>query len=122
MTDPAVVSLRGVSKSFAKGGVTALQGIDLEVGRGEFVSLIGPSGCGKSTLLRIVGDIVEPSSGEVTVNGKPPRRAPSRRLVGREEHVVREPRQLPGLQAEAAVDLLLGELDTSAVQRLALLA
>ncbi len=55
--------------------MTAVQGIDLEVGKGEFVSLIGPSGCGKSTLLRIVGDIVEPSAGEVTVNGKPARRA-----------------------------------------------
>ena len=75
MTGEAVVSLRGVSKSFAKGGVTALQGIDLEVAKGEFVSLIGPSGCGKSTLLRVVGDMVEPSAGEVTVNGKPARRA-----------------------------------------------
>ena len=75
MSTEAVVSLRGVSKVFAKGGVTALQGIDLEVGKGEFVSLIGPSGCGKSTLLRIVGDIVEPSGGEVSVNGKPARRA-----------------------------------------------
>ena len=72
----SVVSIRGLSKVFGKGGgVTALQGIDLEVDRGEFVSLIGPSGCGKSTLLRIVGDIIEPSSGDVTVNGKPARRA-----------------------------------------------
>jgi NitT/TauT family transport system ATP-binding protein len=39
------------------------------------VSLIGPSGCGKSTLLRIVGDLIEPTSGTVTVNGKPARRA-----------------------------------------------
>jgi NitT/TauT family transport system ATP-binding protein len=75
LSTEAVVSLKGVSKVFAKGGVTALQGIDLEVGKGEFVSLIGPSGCGKSTLLRIVGDIVEPSGGEVSVNGKPARRA-----------------------------------------------
>jgi NitT/TauT family transport system ATP-binding protein len=52
-----------------------LQDIDLEIERGEFVSLIGPSGCGKSTLLRVVGDIVEPSVGEVIVNGKPARRA-----------------------------------------------
>jgi NitT/TauT family transport system ATP-binding protein len=75
MSDAAVVSLRGMSKVFPKGGVTALQGIDLEVARGEFISLIGPSGCGKSTLLRVIGDIVAPSSGEVTVNGKPARRA-----------------------------------------------
>ena len=70
-----VVSITGLSKVFGKGDVTALQGIDLEVGRGEFVSLIGPSGCGKSTLLRIVGDITEPTEGDVTVNGKPARRA-----------------------------------------------
>lgn len=72
---PAVVSLRGVTKSFGAGGVTALQSIDLEVRPGEFVSLIGPSGCGKSTLLRIVGDLVEPTAGEVVVNGKSARQA-----------------------------------------------
>ena len=70
-----VVSITGLSKVFGKGGVTALQGIDLEVDAGEFVSLIGPSGCGKSTLLRIVGDIIEPTEGDVTVNGKSARRA-----------------------------------------------
>jgi len=75
MSTQAVVSVRGVSKLFGAGAVAALQGIDLEVASGEFVSLIGPSGCGKSTLLRIVGDILEPSSGEVLVNGKPARRA-----------------------------------------------
>jgi len=73
--DSPVVSIKGLSKSFGKGGVTALLDIDLEVARGEFVSLIGPSGCGKSTLLRIVGDIVEPTEGDITVNGKPARKA-----------------------------------------------
>ena len=68
--DSTVVSARGVSKTFGKGGVTALQGIDLDVERGEFISLIGPSGCGKSTLLRVVGDLVEPTAGEILVNGK----------------------------------------------------
>ena len=68
------VSIRGISKQF-KGGTTALQDIDLEVEQGEFVSLIGPSGCGKSTLLRIVGDLIEPSAGEIQVNGKTARRA-----------------------------------------------
>jgi NitT/TauT family transport system ATP-binding protein len=70
-----VVSIKGVSKVFGRGGTVALQDIDFDVERGEFISLIGPSGCGKSTLLRIVGDIIEPSSGTVTVNGKPARRA-----------------------------------------------
>jgi len=74
-TPDAVVSIQSLSKVFGKGGVTALQDIGLEVERGEFVSLIGPSGCGKSTLLRIVGDIIEPTSGTVSVNGKPARRA-----------------------------------------------
>jgi NitT/TauT family transport system ATP-binding protein len=69
------VSAKGITKTFGKGGVTALQDIDLEVGRGEFVSLIGPSGCGKSTLLRVVGDLVEPSAGEILVNGKTAHRA-----------------------------------------------
>src|SRR5881394_950741 len=68
------VSIRGISKQF-KGGTTALQDIDLEVEQGEFVSLIGPSGCGKSTLLRIVGDLIEPSGGDIQVNGKPARQA-----------------------------------------------
>jgi NitT/TauT family transport system ATP-binding protein len=73
-----VVRLEGVNMSFTRGGqvvTTALEDIDLDVRKGEFVSLIGPSGCGKSTLLRIVGDLIQPSSGEVTVNGKPAHRA-----------------------------------------------
>jgi NitT/TauT family transport system ATP-binding protein len=75
---PAVVRVSGVDKSFQREGgspTVALQGIDLEIHRGDFVSLIGPSGCGKSTLLRIIGDLVSPSAGEVTVNGKPADRA-----------------------------------------------
>ena len=71
----SVVVLDGISKQFGRGGTTALQGIDLTIEEREFVSLIGPSGCGKSTLLRIIGDLVEPSSGSAVVNGKPARRA-----------------------------------------------
>jgi len=72
------VVLDGVTKVFNAGRsdeVTALTGVDLTVGKGEFVSLIGPSGCGKSTLLRLVGDLIQPSSGTVTVAGKPARAA-----------------------------------------------
>jgi NitT/TauT family transport system ATP-binding protein len=65
-----VVTLKNVSKEFGKGGVQALQGIELEIAEREFISLIGPSGCGKSTLLRIVGDLIQPTGGDVVVNGK----------------------------------------------------
>jgi NitT/TauT family transport system ATP-binding protein len=70
-----VVRIDGVTKTFPRGNVTALQEIDLELTTGEFVSLIGPSGCGKSTLLRVIGDLIEPTAGSVTVNGKPARQA-----------------------------------------------
>ena len=66
----SVVEVKGVSKTFGRGGTVALQGIDLEIEAGEFVSLIGPSGCGKSTLLRVIGDLIKPSGGHVIVNGK----------------------------------------------------
>jgi NitT/TauT family transport system ATP-binding protein len=71
----SVVKIERVTKTFPQGNVTALQEIDLEVAPGEFVSLIGPSGCGKSTLLRVIGDLIEPTHGTVTVNGKPARQA-----------------------------------------------
>lgn len=70
-----VVELKAVSKEFAQGQVRALEGIDLEIRPREFISLIGPSGCGKSTLLRIVGDLIQPSGGDVVVNGKSARQA-----------------------------------------------
>jgi len=75
MSDAVVIA--GVGKTFAtdKTEVEALTGIDLTVGPGEFVSLIGPSGCGKSTLLRIIADLLAPTTGTVTVNGKSPRQA-----------------------------------------------
>jgi len=65
-TEAPVVVLRGIGKRFAS-GLVALDGIDLAIRRGEFLSLLGPSGCGKTTLLRIVAGLVEPSLGERTV-------------------------------------------------------
>jgi NitT/TauT family transport system ATP-binding protein len=65
-----VVAISGMTKTFPKGNVTALQEIDLEIEPGQFVSLIGPSGCGKSTLLRVIGDLIQPTAGTVEVNGK----------------------------------------------------
>jgi NitT/TauT family transport system ATP-binding protein len=72
------VQLRGVSKRFAS-GLEALDGIDLAVARGEFLSLLGPSGCGKSTLLRIVAGLTEPTGGrcELILGGEPGRKIPA---------------------------------------------
>jgi NitT/TauT family transport system ATP-binding protein len=60
------VSLRGVTKVYDS-GVVALGPIDLEVRKGEFVSLLGPSGCGKSTALRLIAGLSAPTSGAVQV-------------------------------------------------------
>ncbi|HET7026661.1 MAG TPA: ABC transporter ATP-binding protein [Candidatus Limnocylindrales bacterium] len=79
-----VVEVEGAGKVFGSGpaAVRALDGIDLTIGAGEFVSLIGPSGCGKSTLLRLIGDLTTPTEGEVRVNGKPARDARLAREYG----------------------------------------
>ena len=67
------VEISGVSKQFGRGrgGVTALNDVDLSVRRGEFVTIVGASGCGKSTLLSLVAGLDEPDSGTVRVNGAP---------------------------------------------------
>ena len=80
----AVVEIAGAGKTFghASAAVTALEGIDLRIGAGEFVSLIGPSGCGKSTLLRLIGDLVPASRGTIVVNGKPATQARRAREYG----------------------------------------
>jgi NitT/TauT family transport system ATP-binding protein len=72
-----IIEAAGVGRMFTShAGLTeALSDMSLSVDAGEFVSIIGPSGCGKSTFLRIVGDLVEPSTGVVRVNGKSTRQA-----------------------------------------------
>jgi putative ABC transport system ATP-binding protein len=68
---PALIELRGVSKSYLRGAqvVPVLTGIDLDVGRGEFVALMGPSGSGKSTLLNLVAGIDKPDAGAIRIDG-----------------------------------------------------
>ena len=51
--------------------VTALKDFSLEVGKGEFVSIVGPSGCGKSTFLNLLLGLIKPDSGEMKLNGTP---------------------------------------------------
>jgi len=62
------VSIRGLRKTF--GNVRAVDGVDLDVAKGELVALLGPSGCGKTTLLRTIGGLEAPDSGEIVVDGE----------------------------------------------------
>ncbi len=62
--------------------VTALTSVNLDIQKGEFVSLVGPSGCGKTTLLRIIADLITPTSGEIKIAGETPREARLKRRYG----------------------------------------
>ena len=78
----AVVEVRSVRKRYEAEGapVRALRGIDLAVGRGEFLAVMGPSGCGKSTLLNIIAGLDTPSDGDVLIAGES--------LVGKDENAL----------------------------------
>jgi NitT/TauT family transport system ATP-binding protein len=78
MTVPEVL-FSNVTKRFKPSAPPVLEGINLSVDRGEFVSIIGPSGCGKSTLLKLVAGLSPCSGGEIAVNGMAPKKA--RKLV-----------------------------------------
>ena len=74
----SAVEITNISKAFNLGSsnqVAALTDINLSIASGEFVSLIGPSGCGKSTLLGLIANLLEPTSGELVVNGKSAKQA-----------------------------------------------
>ncbi len=79
-----VISANDLSLTFASndGPVHALSEVDLNIGKGEFVSFIGPSGCGKTTFLRVVADLEQPTGGAITVNGMTPSQARERRAYG----------------------------------------
>src|SRR5687767_7835232 len=75
------LSIKSVKKSF--GGVTVVQDFNLDIGRGEFVSLLGPSGCGKTTVLRMVAGFEEPTAGQIVIGGKDVTRLkPNQRNIG----------------------------------------
>lgn len=99
MADPAstetdlgnvAVRMRGATKVYDN-GVTALGPFDLDVARGEFVSLLGPSGCGKSTALRLIARLAAPSAGTVEVSHQA-RKANSKHSIG---FVFQEPTLMP---------------------------
>ncbi|WP_455668392.1 ABC transporter ATP-binding protein [Phocaeicola sp.] len=67
----AMIKLTGINKIYRTNEIEtlALENVNLEVAKGEFVSIMGPSGCGKSTLLNIMGLLDAPSSGKIEING-----------------------------------------------------
>ncbi len=70
MKQTGFLSLRDVTKRYPD-GTTAVSGLDLDILRGEILVLIGPSGCGKTTTLRMINRLVEPTEGEILIDGKP---------------------------------------------------
>ena len=79
-----VIAIRDLNMVYTGRGAetVALKNANLEIGEGEFISLIGPSGCGKTTLLRLIADLIQPTSGEITVTGKTPQEARESREYG----------------------------------------
>ena len=69
MNDNTIIKVKGLKKYFAKGKVKALDGIDLEIKKGEVIVIIGPSGCGKSTFLRSLNLLETPTDGEIFLEG-----------------------------------------------------
>jgi putative ABC transport system ATP-binding protein len=89
-TATPLVSLEGVARRYELGGatVTALEGVDLEIGRGEFIVVLGPSGSGKTTLLNLVGALDSPTEGRIVVDGHDITQASRRELFRFRRHGV----------------------------------
>ncbi len=67
----AIIEVKNITKTYNEKQVPvhALNGIDLDIGAGEFTAIVGPSGCGKTTLLNIIGGLDKPTEGSITING-----------------------------------------------------
>lgn len=104
MTAQAVIEARDLSLTFttADGPVFALQGVNLTVNDGDFISFIGPSGCGKTTLLRVIADLERATGGMIEVNGMSPGQARMARAYG---YVFQAPALYPWRTVEKNVGL-----------------
>ena len=116
---PAHIAARAIAVDFLVNGRNqrALQGIDLAIPKGSFVSLIGPSGCGKSTLLKVLAGLVAPSEGDVTVAGLAPQEAAKHRMIGL---VFQDATLLPWKSAIENAAFLLQTADKSVTRKRAL--
>jgi NitT/TauT family transport system ATP-binding protein len=110
----SAVRAHGLSHVFP-GGIAALEDINLECDRGEFVAVMGPSGCGKSTLLRLFAGLIEPTSGEILLDGSRPLEA--RQMNASIGFVFQAPALLPWRTVERNARLAF-ELDARIDRRL----
>jgi osmoprotectant transport system ATP-binding protein len=69
-SDDVMIKLEGIRKRYPGQSADAVQALDMEIRRGEFVVFVGPSGCGKTTTLRMVNRLVEPTSGRIWIDGR----------------------------------------------------
>ena len=103
----ATISIKDVSKTFRSRGSanTVLEDINLEISDREFIVLLGPSGCGKSTLLRIIGQLLPPTTGHVSVRGIPSKTQRKQTGDGSLGFVFQQPNLLPWRTVERNVEL-----------------
>jgi NitT/TauT family transport system ATP-binding protein len=116
-----IISLNQVSKSFGKSGAAssyvAVDRLDLQIGRGQLLALLGKTGCGKSTIFNMIAGLTEPTSGDVTVDGRNPFREFDS-FRGKMAIVFQGDRLLPWRTAVQNVELGLEMLDVPADKRL----
>jgi len=115
-----IISLNQVSKSFGKSGAAssyvAVDRLDLQIGRGQLLALLGKTGCGKSTIFNMIAGLTEPTSGDVTVDGRNPFREFDS-FRGKMAIVFQGDRLLPWRTAVQNVELGLEMLDVPAERR-----
>jgi NitT/TauT family transport system ATP-binding protein len=115
-----IICLNQVSKSFGKSGAAssyvAVDRLDLQIGRGQLLALLGKTGCGKSTIFNMIAGLTEPTSGEVTVDGRNPFREFDS-FRGKMAIVFQGDRLLPWRTAVQNVELGLEMLDVPADKR-----
>jgi NitT/TauT family transport system ATP-binding protein len=116
----SIISLNQVSKSFGKSGAAssyvAVDRLDLQIGRGQLLALLGKTGCGKSTIFNMIAGLTEPTSGDVTVDGRNPFREFDS-FRGKMAIVFQGDRLLPWRTAVQNVELGLEMLDVPADKR-----